>query len=178
MRIESVLTNTEAVMHQLTQAFDNQITAEENMAPQGTAGQVLVSQGADKAPHFADAAGVAALRNMGIVVDGGVNAITTGEKGTVEMSFSGTIVSWTLLSDQVGDVVFDVWKDTFANAPPTVADTITGSAKPTLSGALSGRSTALTGWTTTVTQGDVVSFKVDSAATMTRVTLTLAIQPT
>jgi len=94
------------------------------------------------------------------------------------MSFSGTIVSWTLLSDQVGDVVLDVWKDLFANAPPTVGDSITALDKPTLSSALSGRSTALTGWTTAVAQGDVVSFNVDSANTMTRVTLTLAIQPT
>ena len=176
MRIESILTDPEMVMRQVTQAFDNQITAEENMAPQGTAGQVLVSQGANKAPHFADVAAPSALRNVGIVVDGGTNTITTGDKGTVEMSFDGTIVSWTLLSDQVGDVVFDVWKDIFANAPPTVADTITAGNKPTLSSALSARSTDLTGWTTTITQGDIVSFNVDSAATMTRVTLTLAIQ--
>ena len=31
-----------------------------------------------------------------------------------------------------GSIVIDVWKDTYANFPPIVADTITASAKPTL----------------------------------------------
>ena len=49
-------------------------------------------------------------------------------------------------------------------APPTVADTITASAKPTLSSATKSEDTTLTGWTTAVTAGDVFGFMVDSAS--------------
>jgi hypothetical protein len=57
----------------------------------------------------------------------------------------------------------------YANYPPTVADTITASAKPTLSSATKAEDSTLTGWSTSVTAGDVIGFKVDSATTVTRV---------
>ena len=107
------------------------------------------------------------------VIDGGGSAITTGEKGHLEVSFDAIILGWTLLADQSGSIVVDVWKDTYANFPPTVADTIAGSEKPTLSAAVKNQDLALTTWTTAITAGDILAFKVDSAATVQRVTLAL-----
>lgn len=104
-------------------------------------------------------------------IDGGGSAITTGLKGYVTVPYGMTITSWTLLADVSGSIVIDVWKDTYANYPPLVADTITASAKPTLSSAIKNTSSTLTGWTTTVTAGDVLAFNVDSASTVTKVTL-------
>lgn len=112
-----------------------------------------------------------------ITIDGGGSAISTGVKGYSSSPIGGTIVRARLLADQTGSAVVDVWKDTFANYPPTVADTITASAKPTLSSANHSDDTTLTGWTTSVTAGDVFGFNVDSATTITRLTLELWIQP-
>jgi len=112
------------------------------------------------------------------IIDGGGSAITTGVKGDITIPFACTISEWTLLADQSGSVVVDIWKDTYANYPATVADTITGSAKPTISTATKGQSSTLTGWTTSITAGDTIRFNVDSATTVTRVTLSLKVTRT
>jgi hypothetical protein len=116
-----------------------------------------------------------AARTVAIVfvVDGGGSAITTGIKGDLMVPFDCTIVSATLLADQSGSIAIDVWKDSFASYPPTSADSITASAKPALSSAAKSRDTTLTGWTTSVSAGQTLRFNVDSAATLTRVTLIL-----
>ncbi len=115
------------------------------------------------------------LYTLGITVDGGGSAVSTGVKGYRSIPLTGTIVKARLVADQSGSVVFDVWLDTFGNYPPTVGDTITAAAKPTLSGADSGEDSTLTGWTTAVPAGSVLGFNIDSAATIERVTLELTI---
>ena len=100
-------------------------------------------------------------------------AITTGVKLYLEVPFACTITGWTLVADASGDIVIDVWKDTYANFPPTVADTIAGTEKPTLSAAQKNQDLTLTTWTTAIAAGDVLGFNVDSAATVKQVTLTL-----
>ena len=110
---------------------------------------------------------------FGITIDGAGSAITTGVKGFITIPFDCTITGWDIVADQSGSIVIDVWKDTYANFPPTVADTIAGTEKPTLSSAQKNQDTSLSSWTTTVTAGDVIGFSVDSATTVTRVTLTV-----
>jgi hypothetical protein len=112
------------------------------------------------------------------VLDGGGSALTTGVHGDLEIPFAGTITAARLLADQTGSLVVDIWKDTYTNYPPTVADTITASAKPTLSAATKYQDTTLTGWTTSVSAGDTLRFNVDSASTITRATLSLTIVKT
>lgn len=112
------------------------------------------------------------------VIDGGGAAITTGVKGDLYIPFGCTIEQWTLLADQSGSAVVDIWKDTYANAPPTIADVITASAKPTLSGAAKNQSSTLTGWTTAIAAGDVLRFNVNSATTVQRVTISLRVRKT
>lgn len=118
-------------------------------------------------------------KQITIVIDGGGSVITTGVKGFVSCPYTGTITGARLLSTDAsatsGSIVIDIWKDTYANYPPTVADTITAAAKPTLSSATKSDDTTLTGWTTSVTAGDILGFKVDSATTVTKVTLQLTI---
>jgi hypothetical protein len=118
----------------------------------------------------------AELVALPIVIGNGSDVITTGVKGYVEIPFAGTIVAARLLAFQSGSIVIDIWKDTYANLPPTVADTITASAKPTLSTAQKAEDTTLTGWTTSITAGDWLGFKVDSITTCTQVTLSLTIR--
>jgi hypothetical protein len=112
---------------------------------------------------------------VGFTTDGSGTAITTGVKGYRSSPVSGTIIGVRLLADVAGSVVVDIWKDTYANYPPTVTDTITASAKPTLSAASKYEDTTLTGWIKAVTAGDVFGFNIDSATTVTRLTLELTI---
>jgi hypothetical protein len=118
-------------------------------------------------------------RVVGITIDGGGSVISTGVKGFVQVPFACTISKATLLSTDAsattGDIVIDVWKDTFANYPPTDADSITASAPPTLSSDNEVEDSTLTGWTTSISAGDILGFNVDSAATVTRVTLELTV---
>ena len=69
------------------------------------------------------------------------------------------------------DGVVDLWIDTFANFPPTVADTITAAAKPTLTAQQTNSDTTLTGWTTSLTAGEWIMANVDSASTLNTIVL-------
>ena len=110
---------------------------------------------------------------INFVIDGGGSAITTGLKGFIEISFHMTIEGWTVVADVSGSIVVDVWKDTYANFPPTVADTIAGTEKPTLASAQKNQDLTLTTWATAVTAGDIIGFNVDSITTVTRVTVAI-----
>jgi hypothetical protein len=81
----------------------------------------------------------------------------------------------TLLADQSGSIVVDIWKDTYANYPPVDADSITASAVPTISSAAKSQDTSISGWTVAISAGDILGFNVDSISTCTRVTLSLKV---
>jgi hypothetical protein len=110
------------------------------------------------------------------VIDGGGVAITTGEKGYLVVPFNCKVIEWVILADQTGSIVVNVWKDTYANFPPTSGDGIAGSEKPTLSSARKNQDTSLTTWTTALSRGDIIAFNVDSATTVTRVTVGLRVK--
>lgn len=116
--------------------------------------------------------------SIGITIDGGGLAILTGLKGYIEVPYACTITRATLLADVAGSIVIDIWKDTYANFPPVVADTITASAKPTISAAQKSQDSTLTGWTTSVAAGDILAFNVDSCSTITRAHLILKVTKT
>ena len=134
--------------------------------------RALFEDGAWRTPAAATTAAFA------FVIDGAGSAITTGVKGDVLFTFGCTINSATLLADQSGSIVVNIWKDTYTNYPPTVADKITASAPPTISTATKSQDTTLTGWTTTISANDTLRFNVDSAASITRATLILGIART
>lgn len=121
---------------------------------------------------LADEAKTVALE---FIIDGGTTAITTGVKGYFEVPFACEITAARLMADQTGSIVIDVWVDTYANAPPDNTDSITASAPPTLSSAQKSQDTTLTGWTTSIAAGDWVGINVDSATTVTKVTLSLTV---
>jgi len=178
-------TNTDTeVSNAVTKAHDRQhpVTSTSDHTVTGlTASQLLrVNSGGTAIESSGKTAADIASRVMTItfIIDGGGSAITTGQKGHLEIPFACTITGWTLLADQSGSIVIDVWKDTYANFPPTPADTITGSEKPTLSSAQKNQDLALTTWTTAVSAGDILAFNVDSASTVTRVTLSIRVNKT
>lgn len=126
--------------------------------------------------HFSrsgDAAAVTAA--IELMIDGGGAVITTGVKGYIEVPFACTITRVTMLADVSGSIVVDIWKDTYANYPPVNADSITAAANPTISSATKSQDSTLTGWTTSIAAGDVLGFNVDSATTITKLTLSLRV---
>ena len=120
------------------------------------------------------------LTDSGIffLIDGGGSVITTGLKGDIRIPFGCTIDAVTLLADQSGSIVIDIWKDTYANYPPLVGDSITASAKPTITTALKSTDATLTGWTKTITKDESLRINVDSVTTIERVALMLNVTKT
>lgn len=146
----------------------------DNLA-KGADGQKLVSDGTDIG--WED--DVASIQ---IIINGGGSVITTGVKAYIEVPFACTITQVTLLADQSGSIVVDVWKCTYAQydvtTHPVDADSITASAPPTISAATKSQDATLTGWTTAIAAGDILGFNVDSITTVTRVTLSLKVKKT
>jgi len=116
--------------------------------------------------------------SINFVIDGGGSAITTGVKGDIEIGFDCIITSCRVLPDQSGSIVVDIWKDTYANYPPTDADTITSSTPPTVTATTKSEDTTLTSWTTTISAGNILRFNVDSVTTIERVTISLTVERT
>ncbi len=113
------------------------------------------------------------IATINFVIDGGGSAILTGSKGYLIVDFACTIQNNTLLADQSGSIVVDIKKCAYAGFPTTAS--ICAAAKPTLSTAQKSQDATLTGWTTSITAGDILEYNVDSAATVTRVTLSLKV---
>ena len=111
--------------------------------------------------------------SFGITIDGAGSAITIGNKGYATIPYDGTITGWTMIANQSGNCIIDVWKA--AGSIPTGANTITGTEKRTLSSQQINSDLALSSWTTPVTAGDIFAFYVDSASTITRVNLSIYI---
>lgn len=108
------------------------------------------------------------VRRVNVVIDGGGSAITAGIKLDAAMP-ACTISEARLLADQSGSIAVSLWKDSYANFPPTVADLI-----DTFS-ITSATKSEETGLSLSVTAGDIIRFNVDSCTTITRATLELLI---
>jgi hypothetical protein len=112
-------------------------------------------------------------------ISGGGSPIATGaQEAFVKVPYAGTITGYEIVADQTGSIVVDVWKDTYANYPPTDTDSITASAPITISSANKAQDNTITGWITGITEGDLLRFNVDSASTVTAVTIFLLVTRT
>lgn len=120
-------------------------------------------------------AGGQQISELVCVISGNQYRLSTGVKLYVPVYFDCTIVEATLLADVVGDTVIELWKDTYGNYPPTSADKITASAPLTLSSAIKTTDTALTGWTTAISAGDVLAVNIVSVSTISLLTLSLKV---
>jgi hypothetical protein len=111
------------------------------------------------------------------ITDGTGAAIATGIKVENDLytSFAFTITGWTLLADTSGAIVVDVWRDTYANYPPTDADSITNGSEPEIvASGDDAQDTNLGDWTdVTMDAGIVMRFNVDSCTSITKAVLIL-----
>lgn len=161
-----VTTSGTLTMNKATGLAANQVLA----TPNGSTGSVGL-----RALTSADLPTNGLVSSVGTVVDGGGFVLTTGQKGYIYCPYAGTIAAATLIGDVSGSIVVDVWKSAYSTVP-TVANTITAAAKPTLSSAQTSQNTTLTGWTTTVNAGDVFGFNIDSVSGIRRIALSLTVE--
>ena len=110
------------------------------------------------------------------IIDGGGAEIAVGQHGHLEIPFACDIQSVTMYADQSGTIVVDIWNDTYANFPPTDADSITAAAHPTIGGAQKSFNDTLTGWTTALAAHTCLAYNVDSVITIERVTICLHVR--
>jgi hypothetical protein len=109
------------------------------------------------------------------VFDGSGAVIPVSTQLDIPVPFDCHIEECAMYAAQAGSIVIDIWKDIHGSFPPTLADSITAAAKPTIAAADKSLDTTLTGWTRSITAGDILRFNVDSASTIKRVTLELAV---
>jgi len=117
----------------------------------------------------------AANRVATYVVDGAGSVLTTGIAGQLYFPFACTILGATLLADQSGSVVVDIWKTPYSGYPPDSGDSIVASAPPTITTAEKSQDTTLAGWTVAIDAGDTLMFNIDSVASITRLTIALQV---
>lgn len=89
----------------------------------------------------------------------------------IPVPFDFTVQGWRIMGDVSGSVSIDAWIDVFSNGQPTNADSVTASATPSVTTAISNSSTTLTGWDTTWTRGDMLKVVIESLTTMQQVTI-------
>ena len=126
--------------------------------------------------------GGAATSSVGVTIDGGGNVITTSTPSgpfCQAVNFAGTINAFQIYSSAPASTnasgSIDVWKTN--GAMPTQANDITGTDLPTLNNQQYVKDTSLTGWTTSVSIGDVFCFIASSTiSTTTRMSLNISIK--
>lgn len=125
----------------------------------------------------------AALDELDKLAKGVINVNFNGGGSEIpDNQIVGVYVPWEIvitgvvmgaLDGNTGSLVADVWSRTYASFPPSVGQTITASAKPTISSGIKSKDTTLTGWTTTVPADSYLFFHVDSCTTLTDVNMAI-----
>jgi len=104
--------------------------------------------------------------------DPGGAVLTAGVKRCIYVKNGIRAGGWTLAADAVGSVVLDLWVAAYPTIP-TVANTITGSEKPTLAGVRVNQDSALSTWIPDIPSGSFLVANIDSAATIKQLTVSL-----
>jgi hypothetical protein len=118
---------------------------------------------------------IAVTQQAGIefIIDGGGAAILSGLKGHLEIPFPATIKRVTVGCDVSGNIDLDIWKDTYANFPPTIS--ICSGAWPHTSGNIKYQDSILSNWITAIASGDILGFVANSASSIQRCTVSLGV---
>lgn len=110
-------------------------------------------------------------------MDGGT-VITTGVQSRVNVSWDCTITDYQVISDTSTTTTVDVWKSSYSDydggaTHPVNGDSITASAPIAITAATKHQDSTLTGWSTSLTKGDVLYFNVDANDNATNIQINL-----
>ena len=114
------------------------------------------------------------VKTIYVNFEGGGSTIPGSLRRDLAVQYDMEIISWFFLADTTGSIEVDIWRDSYANFPPTSLDSIVGtSGFPAIT--LADKNVGLpTGWTSTsLLAGDILRFNVNSASSITRATLAL-----
>lgn len=114
---------------------------------------------------------------LGVMIDGGGSAIVAGSTYTITVPFAGTISSFSVTGDISGSISIQISSATassYKNVGATALTNIVGAGNtPSMTSTFFNGGT-ISGWTkSTVDQGSVIGFVVNSAATVKRVSAIL-----
>jgi hypothetical protein len=123
------------------------------------------------------------LDMLEFVCDGGGSALTAKTYGFIEVPYGCTLKQVTALADVSGSCVVEIWKTTYSafdiSTHPVTGDKLNGAGTATtISTAVKAQDATLTSWTTSFSAGDILAFHINSATTITRVTVSLKVQRT
>lgn len=122
MRFPSVVRDQTKTLEHILRGLDHKLTVADNLAPEGTAGQVLTSNGPNALPTYQAIPGT------------GSNTVTgTGTPGTVPL--------WDGAHDLTDSKISQVDDTTYVNGPLSIASTLTVSGTSSLGG-----NTTINGW--------------------------------
>jgi hypothetical protein len=113
--------------------------------------------------------------SCGVTFDGQGGTISNGKTAYVQVPYAGTITGWTLVANVAGNCTVTVFKDTYANYPPTSPTDNIFVTQPALSGV---NKLNATGLSVAVTAGDYIGFTISGVLTVSWVNLTLTINKT
>lgn len=118
--------------------------------------------------------------SCGVTFDGQGGVISNGRTAYVQIPYNGTLTGWTLVAAQSGSCTVTVFKDTYANYPPTTPADNIYTVQPAL--VSTNKAQALTptyiAGMDTVTAGDWIGFTISGVTTVTWVNLTISITKT
>jgi hypothetical protein len=113
---------------------------------------------------------------LGTTFDGMGAVVLVNTRTYFRMPAAGGINAWSIVAEGTSPTcTLDIWKIANGTALPTVANTITASAKPELTTGNAVKSTTLTGWTTNFSLDDIFCVNVDACSAATKISLVLYI---
>ena len=113
-------------------------------------------------------------RTVNYVIDSGSLPMQVGDKGSLTIDVTGVIENIRVLSDQTGDIVFDISKTTFADFPNF--NSITSGNRVQLVNTNKYFDDVLNNWTSTFTAGDILRFDVISVNNIRRLLISLKLK--
>ena len=113
-------------------------------------------------------------RTVNYVIDSGSLPMQTGDKGKLTIDVTGVIEQIRVLSDQTGDIVFEIEKCTFADYPNFTS--ITNGARVQLTNTDKYFDDVLNNWTSTITAGEILRFNVISVNNIRRILISLKLK--
>ena len=128
----------------------------------------------DDVVMIALAAAADLTRTVNYVIDSGSLPMQTGDKGKLTIDVTGVIENIRVLSDQTGDIVFDISKCSFADYPNFTS--ITSGARVQLTNSDKYFDDVLNNWSTTINAGDILNFNVVSVNNIRRLLISLKLK--
>lgn len=114
-------------------------------------------------------------RTIMFLIDNGSNTITPGKQGSITIDTNGMIESWTILSEETGNIAIDIKKTSYLDYPNNFSS-IVGTNFPQLINQNKGKSDNLDTWDKYLNVNDILEFEVLSAFGIKSCTISLKLK--